>query len=168
MSLTKEEIVTKQTKEHFGKEASSQSAPISQEPLPVIPTVPKKELVAVTAKVRTISQQNTAMRELLEHIQSQLTNSSQNEEVIPLEREVDVDMIADYTTDKMIGKVTVPSEYSRANASRRWASVFDILWKISINNFNREPQLSLPIDTCISHLGIGAKDELHYLGCGLT
>ncbi|CAA3011705.1 Hypothetical predicted protein [Olea europaea subsp. europaea] len=66
------------------------------------------------------------MRELLKHRQGQLANFSQNE-VALLEREVNVYMVADYTTDQMIGEAAVPSEYSRASALKRWASVFDRL-----------------------------------------
>lgn len=63
----------------------------------------------------------------MEHMQGQLVNSSQNKEVVPLEGEVDMDMISDYATDQMIEETTVSSEYSRANAPRRWTSVFDRL-----------------------------------------
>ncbi|CAA2974723.1 Hypothetical predicted protein [Olea europaea subsp. europaea] len=54
---------------------------------PKLATRLTRELSAVTANVRTISQQNAAMRKLLKCMHGQLTNSSQNEEVVPLQRE---------------------------------------------------------------------------------
>ncbi|CAA2956351.1 Hypothetical predicted protein [Olea europaea subsp. europaea] len=84
-----------------------------------------KELATVTANMRTISQQNTTMQELLKHMQGQLANSLQNEEVVPHERNKDVDTVADYATDQMIGETVVPLKYSRAIVPKRLASVFD-------------------------------------------
>lgn len=74
-----------------------------------------RKLATVTENVRTISQQNAAIRALLEHIQVQLANSSQNEEVVLLEREVDVDIAADYVIGQMIEETVVPLECNNAN-----------------------------------------------------
>ncbi|CAA3028685.1 Hypothetical predicted protein [Olea europaea subsp. europaea] len=78
-----------------------------------------RELVVITANVRTTSRQNAAMRKLLELMQGQLVNFSQNEEVIPLERKVDVDMVTDYITGQITEETVVPLECNRANAPRR-------------------------------------------------
>ncbi|CAA2984059.1 Hypothetical predicted protein [Olea europaea subsp. europaea] len=96
MSSTKEEITPRHNKESGGEEASSQSAPIIQKPLPATPVIchrrngsrsgPRlaarlaRELSSLIANVRIISWQNVAMQELLEHMQGQLANSSQYEE----------------------------------------------------------------------------------------
>ncbi|CAA3012881.1 Hypothetical predicted protein [Olea europaea subsp. europaea] len=86
-----------------------------------------RELAAVTINVRTVSRQNAAVRKLLEHVQGQLANFLQDEEVVPLEREVDMDMITNYITNRRIKETIVHLECSRGNASRRQASVFDRL-----------------------------------------
>ncbi|CAA2952067.1 Hypothetical predicted protein [Olea europaea subsp. europaea] len=75
--------------------------------------------------MRAISWQNTAMQELLGRMQSQLADSSQNnEEGVPLERE---NMVANYTTHQATREIAAPPKYSRAIMLRRSASIFDRL-----------------------------------------
>ncbi|CAA2994411.1 Hypothetical predicted protein, partial [Olea europaea subsp. europaea] len=113
-----------------GKQPQKQSQ--REEPLPATPAVrhrrsgsrsrPRvvarldRELATVTANVRTISRQNAAMKELIKHMQGQLVNSLQNEEVVLLEIKVNVDVVTDCATNQMIGETIVPSEYSKAIA----------------------------------------------------
>ncbi|CAA2996874.1 Hypothetical predicted protein [Olea europaea subsp. europaea] len=120
---------------HSG-EASSQSAPIIQESLPIAQVVryrkggsrsrPRlaarlaRELAIVAANMRAIFWQNAAMQELLGRMQGQLANSPQNnKKVVPPEREVNVDMVANYSTNQMTGETVVLSKYSNAIMSRR-------------------------------------------------
>ncbi|CAA3007416.1 Hypothetical predicted protein [Olea europaea subsp. europaea] len=112
MSPTKKEIAPRRAKERVGDETSSQSASIIQESLPTTPTV---------------HYQRSGSKRRHRLAASQLANSSQNEEVVPLEREVDVDMVTDYIIGRIIEETAVPLECSRANVSRRQASVFDRL-----------------------------------------
>ncbi|CAA2993927.1 Hypothetical predicted protein [Olea europaea subsp. europaea] len=131
MSPKKKEIAPRHAKKHVGEERSSQNAPIIQDLLQAILAIyyqrsgsisrPRlvarltRELGTVTANVRTISQQNASMRKLLGYMQGQLANSSQNEEVVSLEREVDVDMVTDYVTGGITEETVVPLECSKAN-----------------------------------------------------
>ncbi|CAA3005395.1 Hypothetical predicted protein, partial [Olea europaea subsp. europaea] len=93
MSSTKEEIVPRQIKGRFDEEAPSQTTSADcyrrsgSRSRPRLTAKLARELATVTANVRTISRQNATMQELLERMQGQLANTSQNEEVIPLERE---------------------------------------------------------------------------------
>lgn len=64
------------------------------------------ELAIVIANMRPNSWQNGTMQELLERTQAQLANTSQNEEVVLLERKVDADTVADYATNQMIGRLS--------------------------------------------------------------
>lgn len=56
-----------------------------------------RELATVAVNMRAISRQNAAMQELLTQVQ--LANSQNNEEVVPPEREVDVDMGTNFVTN---------------------------------------------------------------------
>lgn len=60
-------------------------------------------------------------------MQGQLANSLQNKEVVPLERKVDADIVADYATNQMIGETVIRSEYNREILPRRLANIFDML-----------------------------------------
>lgn len=61
-------------------------------------------------------------------MQVQLANSSQNnKEIVPLERGVGLDMVANYATYQMIGDITVPPDYSKAITPRKSESFFDRL-----------------------------------------
>ncbi|CAA2977867.1 Hypothetical predicted protein [Olea europaea subsp. europaea] len=84
-------------------------------------------MAAVTANLTIISWQNAAMSKLLECMQGQLAKSSQNDEVIPLGRGSNVDMVANYDTSRITQKTAIPLEASKANVPRRQASVFDRL-----------------------------------------
>lgn len=143
--------------------------------------------------MRPNSWQNGTMQELLERTQAQLANTSQNEEVVLLERKVDADTVADYATNQMIGRLSFRQNTAEQSHRGGWPMSLTCLVlqkidrtdptfrpaqarlphnplsqphlfnplsvEISMDNLNREPQLSTPIDTCILRLGIGLKDE---------
>ncbi|CAA2956710.1 Hypothetical predicted protein [Olea europaea subsp. europaea] len=95
-------------------------------------------MATITANMRTISRQNAGMRKLLELMQGQLAKSSQNDEVIPLGREVNVETAANYEIRRIIQETVIPLEDSRANAPRRQARVFDRLG-LTRNRQSRPP-----------------------------
>lgn len=71
------------------------------------------------------------MQEMLERMHGQLANSSQNnEKVVPPEREVGMDMVANYIAYQMTEEISIPPDYSRAVTSRNLASAFDRLGPI--------------------------------------
>lgn len=128
--MAEEEIAPRQTRERLDEEASSQSAPMTQEPLLTALAVRHRRgssrsrhvlvaklarLATVTTNMRAISRQNATMQELLGRMQGQLANSSPNEEGILPKREVGVDMVANYATHQMTWEIVVPPNYSRGN-----------------------------------------------------
>lgn len=56
-----------------------------------------------------------------------LTHKTTNEEVVPLEREANVDMNANEAANQMVEEVVAPLKYRKAIMLRRSANVFDRL-----------------------------------------
>ncbi|CAA3026732.1 Hypothetical predicted protein [Olea europaea subsp. europaea] len=78
------------------------------------------------------------------HVQGQLANSQNNEEVVPPEKETDVDMGANYAAKQMAEDVTAPLEYSWAIIPRKSVIVFDRL--CPTRNRQNQPRI-LPAQT---------------------